>query len=117
MQAVPMILAIDMAPDGSTLAVIAAVGIGVLGAIYFGIRFWLVSTRPADIRDIETPNLDRLNREALEKLGAQSHDQDESRAEGIDEDEEEENDDAPEGLKSLVSPEPPRPMNHPPADG
>ena len=63
--------------DGTTLAVLAAVGIAVLGFVYFGIRFWIVSTRPANIRDVPTPNLDRLNQQALERLGNVTLEEDE----------------------------------------
>jgi hypothetical protein len=80
--------------DGTTLAVAGGVGVAVLGVIYFGIRFWLISTRPADIREVETPNLDRLNRAALESMGESSGAEEEGDGE----------DEAPAELKSIVPP-------------
>jgi hypothetical protein len=77
-------------------AVIAAVACVVLGVAYFGIRFWLISTRPADIRDIPTPTLDRLNMRALEHMGSETVEEDEEETEAL------ENEEAPEGLKSVV---------------
>jgi hypothetical protein len=77
-------------------AVVAAVACAVLGVVYFAIRFWLVSTRPADIRDIPTPTLDRLNREALERMGAETVEEDEEETEALEEEE------APEGLRTVV---------------
>ncbi len=50
-------------------AIVAAGSVAVLGVVYFAIRFWLVSTRPVNIRDIPTPTLDRLNQQALERMG------------------------------------------------
>jgi hypothetical protein len=50
------------------------------------VKFWLASTRPADIREVQTPTLDRLNQRALAALG----------------DEEEDEEEAPEGLKDAV---------------
>jgi len=77
-------------------AVIAAVACALLGVIYFAVRFWLVSTRPADIRDIPTPTLDRLNREALEHMARESQEEDEAETEALAEE------DAPEELKRVV---------------
>ncbi len=82
--------------DGTTLAVLAAVGIAVLGFVYFGIRFWIVSTRPANIRDVPTPNLDRLNQQALERLGNVTLEEDEEETAALQEEE------APEALKSII---------------
>ena len=70
------------------LMVAGVVAIAVLGVAGFGLRFWLASTRPADIKEISTPRLDRLNQQALERM-----------ARGGDEEEEEE---APEDLKKVV---------------
>jgi len=67
--------------------VIAVVGIALMGVAWFALKFWLASTRPADIKEVQTPKLDRLNREALEALG---------------DDEEEADEEAPEGLKDVV---------------
>lgn len=71
--------------DFSPMVVVAVVGIAILGVAYFAIRFWLVSTRPPDIKDVQTPHLDRLNQAALSHLG--------------DEDEEEDDDEAPAELR------------------
>jgi uncharacterized membrane protein YqiK len=72
----------------TVLLIAGVVAITVLGVAWFAIRFWLASTRPVDIQEIKTPNLDRLNRQALEGLGG--------------DDEEEEDDEAPDGLKNVV---------------
>src|SRR2546430_1515130 len=52
--------------DNETLAIIAGVGVGILLMVFFGLRFWLNSTRPPAIADVPTPKLDQLNRQALE---------------------------------------------------
>jgi hypothetical protein len=88
------------------LAVIAAVACAVLGVVYFGLRFWLVSTRPADIRDVPTPTLDRLNRRALEHMAAESVDEDEAETAALADEE------APAALKAVVPPEPPADAAH-----
>jgi len=85
--------------NAANTLVIAVVGIVVLGVAYFALRFWLVSTRPADIREVETPSLDRLNQSALEHMGDDPPDEEELDAQAL------ENEEAPEGLKSAV-PEP-----------
>jgi hypothetical protein len=77
-------------------AVIAAVACAVLGVVYFAVRFWLVSTRPADIRDIPTPALDRLNQAALERMGSETLEEDEEETEALEDEE------PPEGLKAVV---------------
>jgi hypothetical protein len=73
--------------DSTFWLVIAVVGIAVLGVAWFGVRFWLASTRPANIDEVPTPTLDRLNRAALEGFGG---------------DDEEEDEEAPEGLKDVM---------------
>jgi hypothetical protein len=77
-------------------AIAAAVACAVLGVVYFAIRFWLVSTRPADIRDIPTPTLDRLNQQALERMAAETVEEDEEETAAL------EDEDPPEGLKAVV---------------
>ena len=96
--------------DSSTLLVVAVVAIAVMGAVWFGIKFWLTSTRPANIRDVSTPALDRLNRAALE--GTIPPEEQEEEEEELEEDEEEvdeaPDDDAPRGLKDVVPGEKPK---------
>jgi hypothetical protein len=91
-------------------AVLAAVGVAVLGVIYFAVRFWLVSTRPADIRDVPTPALDRLNREALERMAAESPEEDAEETAALADEE------APEGLRSVVPQEADPPPQSPSPD-
>jgi hypothetical protein len=74
-----------------TVAVV--VGIAVLGVVWFALRFWLASTRPPNIREIQTPALDRLNHAALEAMGKGDQGEDEE---------------APEGLRKVVPGEPKR---------
>ena len=81
--------------DSQTLAVGAVVGVAVLGVVYFAVRFWLVSTRPPAIGDVRTPNLDRLNQEALERMGEATS------QEGIEE--AETDDDVPQALQRVIS--------------
>lgn len=78
---------IGLAMDAPTLMVAGVVGIAVLGVAWFAVKFWLASTRPADIREIHSPTLDRMNREALEQMMGE---------------EEQEEDEAPEELKKIV---------------
>jgi hypothetical protein len=82
---------VDVVPSAGFWTVLVVVGIAVLGVAWFALRFWLASTRPPNIREIETPALDRLNREALEAMGKG---------------EKEEDEEAPEGLKKVVPEEP-----------
>jgi hypothetical protein len=77
-------------------AVIAAVACAVLGVVYFAVRFWLISTRPANIQDVPTPTLDRLNREALEHMAQESLEEEQEETEALEQEE------APEGLKMVV---------------
>ena len=79
--------ALDLTPTPAVLTVVVVVGIAIMGVVWFGLKFWLASTRPADIKEVQTPNLDRMNREALEALGEEEEDADEE---------------APEGLKDVV---------------
>ena len=81
------VLAFDITPTPTMWTVMAVVGIALLGVAWFALKFWLASTRPADIKEVQTPNLDRMNREALEALGEEEEDADEE---------------APEGLKDVV---------------
>lgn len=81
---------------GGTLAVIAGVGVLVLGVAYFGVKFWLVSTRPVDLKDVPTPALDRLNRRALEHMAEETVEEDEAETAALAEEE------APAELKKVV---------------
>jgi hypothetical protein len=98
--------------DSSTLLVVAAVAIAVMGAVWFGLRFWLASTRPADIEEVDTPTIDRLNREALERGSGEEEgddEEDEDNGEPSDDEEESEGDDddePPEALKDVVPADP-----------
>jgi len=86
-----MVQPILAASDSTFWLVLGVVALAVLGVVWFGVRFWIASTRPADIKDIPTPTLDRLNRAALEGFGS-------------DEDDDE---DAPEGLRDVMPEEKP----------
>jgi hypothetical protein len=83
--------AFDITPSAGFWTVAAVVGIALLGVAWFALRFWLASTRPPNIRDIQTPSLDRLNRQALEAKDGEAEADDEE---------------APEGLKKVVQGEP-----------
>ena len=50
--------------------VIAASAVVLLVMVWGGIRFWLGTTRPPQIKDVHTPTLDRMNANALERFGA-----------------------------------------------
>ncbi len=43
-------------------------GVAVLLLIWFALRYWISTTHDPKIKDIPTPNVDRLNVEALEKM-------------------------------------------------
>jgi hypothetical protein len=75
--------------DTSPYVIFIAVAVAVLGAAWFGLRFWLASTRPSDIKDIQTPTIDRLNRQALERMGGAGEEPDDD-------------DEPPEDLKRIV---------------
>lgn len=70
------------------LMVAGAVAIAVLGVAWFALRFWLASTRPADIKEIQTPRIDQLNQQALERMGRGEED--------------ETDEEPPENLKNVV---------------
>lgn len=80
----PFVLAFEFSP--SVWAVVGIVGLAILGVAWFAVKFWLASTRPADIKEVQTPTLDRLNQRALAALGEDDEDEDE----------------APEGLRQAV---------------
>jgi len=73
--------------SSQALAIISGVAVGIMAAGYFYVRFWLASAR-GSTQGIPTPNLDRLNRRALERMNN-----------GV---EEEEDDEPPEELKAVV---------------
>jgi hypothetical protein len=81
------ILADEGMPRPAVLTVIVIVAIALMAVAWFGLRFWLASTRSPDIKDVRTPKLDQLNRAALEAMGREG---------------EEEDEEAPEGLKDVV---------------
>jgi hypothetical protein len=90
--------------EPSTILVASVVGVAVLGVIWFGVRFWLASTRPVDIQDVNTPAMDRLNREALEGFGGKAKKEESAEdleGDAFDEEEEDEGE-VPEGLKGVV---------------
>jgi hypothetical protein len=88
-------LALEM--DQATMGIIAGVGIATLGVAYFGIKFWLVSTRPPAIPDVHTPTVDRLSRSALEHMAEETLEEDEAETEALQEEE------PPQDLKALVA--------------
>ena len=67
-----LFLAQAVSLDTQTTAVITGVTLAVLMVCWFALRFWIISTRPPKISDIPMPEIDRLNRRALESL-AQGH--------------------------------------------
>ena len=79
------------AVENQTLAIVLGVAIAILAAAYFGVRFWLMSVR-SSTKGIPTPNIDRLNRRALERMNSENGE------------EEEEDEEPPEGLKAVVPP-------------
>jgi hypothetical protein len=87
--AYPM-LVIEGMPRPAVVTVIVIVGIAVMGVVWFALRFWLASTRSPDIKEVHTPKLDKLNCEALKAMGGEGEEDDEE---------------APEGLKDVVSEE------------
>ena len=91
-----------LAMDDPTLIVIVVVGIGLLGVIYFGVRFWLVSTRPPQIPDVPTPNIERRNRQALEHMAEETAEEDEAETRAM------ENEDSPADLKAVIPEEEPQ---------
>jgi hypothetical protein len=88
-----------LAVDNETLAIIAGVGVGVMIMVFFGLRFWLVSTRPAAIQDVATPQLDQLNRKALEHMAGETLEEDEAETNAL------ANEEAPQDLKAVLPPE------------
>ena len=90
--------------ESTTVLVAAVVAVAVLGVVWFAVRFWLASTRPADIKVVDTPNLDRLNRAALEGAVVDEDEEDEEEEDETANDDDDENADeeAPKGLKDVV---------------
>jgi hypothetical protein len=80
-------LALGVMPQPAVMTVIAIVGIALMGVVWFALRYWLASTRPPNIKEVRTPKLDQLNREALEAMAGDGEDEDEE---------------APEELKKVV---------------
>jgi hypothetical protein len=88
--------------DSSTLLVVAAVAIAIMGAVWFGLRFWIASTRPADIKEVDTPTIDRLNREALERGRGDEDDEGEENEEDEKDGEELANDEGDDGEEETM---------------
>jgi hypothetical protein len=93
------VLAMDLGMSPETLGIIAGVGIGTLAVAYFGIRFWLVSTRPPQLQDVHTPVVDRLNRNALEHMAEETAEEDEAETQALQDEE------SPDDLKAIVPPD------------
>ena len=87
--------------DSTGYLIAAVVAVAVLGAVWFGVRFWLASTRPADIKDVQTPALDRLNRRALERAAVERDDAEEDEDE-VEFDDEDGDDEVPKGLTDVI---------------
>jgi hypothetical protein len=79
---------------------VLGVGLATLAVVYFGIRYWLVATRPPAIPDVHTPNVDRLNRSALEHMAEETLEEDEAETAALQDEE------PPEDLKVVVPDEP-----------
>ena len=43
-------------------------GVAVLVVVWFALRYWIATTHDANIKDIPTPTIDRLNEQALEHM-------------------------------------------------
>ena len=43
-------------------------GVAVLVVVWFALRYWIAATHDANIKDIRTPTIDRLNEQALEHM-------------------------------------------------
>lgn len=91
-------LALEM--DSTTMGMIAGVGLATLAVAYFGIKFWLVSTRPPAIPDVHTPTVDRLNRSALEHMAEETLEEDEAETAALQEEE------SPQDLAAVVVEDP-----------
>lgn len=85
--------------DSQTLAAAAGAAVGLLVIVYFGVRFWIVSSRPPSLQDVKTPNVDRLNRKALERMAGETLEEDEAETLALEEEE------PPEDLKAIVPPD------------
>ena len=84
MQMIQLLAAID----SQTWAVVAGGAVGVMVMIFFGVRFWLTSSR-SSAKGIPTPNIDRLNRRALEHMNDENF-------------EEDDDEEPPDALKAVV---------------
>src|SRR5688572_28017234 len=82
--------------ENSTWGMIAGVGLATLAMVYFGVRYWLVSTRPAAIQDVHTPTVDRLNRQALEHMAEETLEEDEAETAALQDEE------PPADLKAVI---------------
>jgi hypothetical protein len=56
------------ANSGTFTAGLVGGGVAVLIMVWFAVRYWIATTRDPNIKDIPTPTIDRLNREALEHM-------------------------------------------------
>jgi hypothetical protein len=75
-------------------ALIAAVVFG-----WFGLRYWLAVTRPAAIKEIETPNINRMNAAALDHMVGESAEEAEAELEAM------RHETAPDDLLAAIPPE------------
>jgi hypothetical protein len=95
-----MMMLQTLALDQTQWAGILGVALAALVMVYFGVRYWLVSTRDAAIGDVKTPNVDRLNKNALEHMAEETLEQDEAETEALEDEE------PPEDLKAIVPDDP-----------
>ncbi len=93
-------LALAFTWDSSQLPALFGIGLAVLVIGYFGVRFWLVTTRPPAIDDVKTPTLDRHNLSALAHMAEETAEEDAAELEAL------QHEDAPDDLRDVVPPEP-----------
>ena len=92
-------MALPVTNSGSMVAIIAGVSVAGLVIVFFAVKFWLMTTRPAAINDVATPTLDRRNLAELAHMAGESPEENEKEIEAL------QDEDAPADLKAVIPPD------------
>ena len=84
--------------DTNTLIIIIGVSVSVLIVMYFGVRFWMVSTREPAIPEVISPVMEKASQEALQHMTEVTLEEDEQETEAM------KDADAPAELRQAAEP-------------
>ncbi len=85
-----------LAVGSTTWAIVGGVGVVLLGVGWFAARYWSSLGTGADTENVPTPTLDRINRDALSKIGDETPEEEAERLAAVEEEP------APDDLAAVV---------------